>query len=76
MLKIGHLTFKKAAIAYIALLGIIIGIPIGFLVAYVQDTGETIPPYFLVPFLFGYNLLAFFALRKKISKNTISKEIE
>lgn len=71
MLKIGNLTFTKKALKYCAFLGFVIGMPIGLLVAYVQDTGNTIPPVLLVFSLMAYNLTAFFLLSNKIGKNII-----
>lgn len=71
MLKIENLVFTTKALKIVALLGFIVGLPAGFLVAYIQDTGNSIPPFWVVFFLMAYNLSVFFILSKKISKNII-----
>ena len=74
MLKIGNLVFTKRALKYVALLGFIVGLPIGFLVAYIQDAENMISPVWLVFVLTAYNLSVFFFLSKKIGENILEVE--
>ena len=67
MLKIGQLIFTKKALQAIALVLFFQGAVIGFLVAYVQDSGNA-PHTFLI---FLGMFVPYFLLRKRINQNII-----
>lgn len=69
MLKIGTLTFNKKALINLALCFFLIGLPIGFLVAFVQDTSTNPNPILLVFGLMVYNLGCFLYFMNRIKKN-------
>ncbi|PRY88894.1 hypothetical protein CLW00_10314 [Mongoliibacter ruber] len=71
MLKIGYLVFNKQALKNLALLFFLIGLPYGFLIAYIQDNGVIVYPAFLVYGLFIYNFSCFFLLKNRIARNII-----
>lgn len=68
MLKIGKLQFNKKALLNLAACFFMIGLPIGFLVAYVQDTGSAPNPVFLIFGLMGYNFGVYSFFLKRVKK--------
>lgn len=69
MLKIGNLLFHKKALLNLSACFFLIGLPIGILVAFIQDTGTMPSPVLLVFGLMVYNLGCFFYFVNRIKKN-------